>query len=75
MKTLDCENAGDGCACAAMSAQRSLISSYYLRTKVAELMHRAAAKSCPLDPMPTSVVLQVVDVLLPVISSLINLSF
>ena len=38
-------------------------------------MHRAAAKSCPLDPMPTSVVLQVLDVLLPVITSLINLSF
>ena len=34
MKTLDCKNAGDGCACAAMSAQRSLISSYYLRTRL-----------------------------------------
>ena len=38
-------------------------------------MHRAAAKSCPLDSMSTSVVLQVLDVLLPVITSLINLSF
>ena len=29
-------------------------------------------KSCPLDPAPTSVVLQVLDVLLPVITCMIN---
>ena len=32
-------------------------------------------KSCPLDPAPTSVVLQVLDVLLPVITCMINMSF
>ena len=48
---------------------------YCIQTSVAELTHRAAAKSCLLDPMPTSVVLKVIDVLLPVITSLINLSF
>ena len=32
-------------------------------------------KSCPLDPAPTSVVLQVLDVLLPVITCMINMLF
>ena len=32
------------------------------------------SKSCPLDPMPTSVVLEVLDVLLPVITNMNNLS-
>ena len=32
-------------------------------------------KSCPLDPAPTSVVPMVIDVLLPVITSMINMSF
>ena len=32
-------------------------------------------KSCPLDPAPTSVVLQVFDVLLPVVTRMINTSF
>ena len=32
-------------------------------------------KSCPSDPAPTSVVLQVLDVLLPVITCMINMSF
>ena len=42
--------------------------------QVSELINRAAKKSCPLDPMPTSVVLDVLDVLLPVITNMINLS-
>ena len=42
--------------------------------QVSELINRAAKKSCPLDPMPTSVVLDVMDVLLPVITNIINLS-
>ena len=45
------------------------------REQVSELIKKAAKKSCPLDPMPTSVVLEVLDVLLPVITNMINLSF
>ena len=43
--------------------------------QVAKLIRKAANKSRPLDPMPTSVVLQALDVLLPVITSMINISF
>ena len=43
--------------------------------QVSELIKKAAKKSCPLDAMPTSVVLEVLDVLLPVITNMINLSF
>ena len=43
--------------------------------QVSELIKKAAKKSCPLDPMPTLVVLEVLDVLLPVITKMINLSF
>ena len=43
--------------------------------QVSELIKRVAKKSCPLDPMPTSVVLEVLDVLLPEITNMINLSF
>ena len=43
--------------------------------QVSELIKKAAKKSCPLDPMPTSVVLEVLDALLPVITNMINLSF
>ena len=43
--------------------------------QVSELIKKAAKKSCPLDPMPTSVLLEVLDVLLPVITNMINLSF
>ena len=32
-------------------------------------------KPCPFDPAPTPVVLQVLDVLLPVITCMINVSF
>ena len=43
--------------------------------QVSELNNKAAKKSRPLDPMLTSVVLEVLDVLLPVITNMINLSF
>ena len=39
--------------------------------QVSELITKAAKKLCPLDPMPTSVVLEVLDV----ITNMINLSF
>ena len=42
--------------------------------QVSELIKKAAKKSCLLDPMPTLVVLDVLDVLLPVITNMINLS-
>ena len=42
--------------------------------QVSELIKKAAKKSCPLDSMPTSVVLEVLDVLLPVITNMVNLS-
>ena len=43
--------------------------------QVSSIIGKAAMKSCPLDPVPTSVVLQVLDVLLPVITGMINMSF
>ena len=43
--------------------------------QVADLIRSVTKTSCPLDPMPTSVVLEVIDVLLPVITNMINLSF
>ena len=43
--------------------------------QVSKLIKKAAKKLCPLDPIPTSVVLEVLDVLLPVIANMINLSF
>ena len=43
--------------------------------QVSLIIGKAAMKSCPLDPAPTSVVLQVLDVLLPVITCMINVSF
>ena len=46
-----------------------------VQEKVFELIKKAAKKSCPLDPMPTLVVLEVLDVLFPVITKMINLSF
>ena len=42
--------------------------------QVSELIKKAAKKSCLPDPMPTLVVLDVLDVLLPVITNMINLS-
>ena len=43
--------------------------------QVSELIKKPAKKPCSLDPVPTSVVLEVLDVLLPVITNMINLSF
>ncbi|PFX11846.1 RNA-directed DNA polymerase from mobile element jockey [Stylophora pistillata] len=43
--------------------------------QASELIKKAANKSYPLDPIPTSVVLEVLDVVLPVITNMINLSF
>ena len=39
-----------------------------------KLISRAVGKSCQLDPIPTPIVLKLLDVLLPVITKLINLS-
>ena len=43
--------------------------------QVSLIIGKAAMKSCPSDPAPTSVVLQVLDVLLPVITCMMNMSF
>ena len=43
--------------------------------QVRRLIDRAAKKSCQLDPVPTSIVVQSLDILLPVITRLVNLSF
>ena len=43
--------------------------------QVRMLISRAAGESCQLDPIPTPIVLKLLDVLLPVITKLINLSF
>ena len=43
--------------------------------QVRMLISRATGKSCQLDPIPTPIVLKLLDVLLPVITKLINLSF
>ena len=43
--------------------------------QVRMLISRAADKSCQLDAIPTPIVLKLLDVLLPVITKLINLSF
>ena len=41
---------------------------------VSALIRKSAKKSCPLDPMSTSLVVGCLDVLLPVISRIVNLS-
>ena len=43
--------------------------------QVSLIIGKAANKSCPLDSAPTSVVLQVLDVLLPIITCMINMSY
>ena len=43
--------------------------------QVSLIIGKAAMKPCPFNPAPTSVVLQVLDVLLPVITCMINVSF
>ena len=42
--------------------------------KVRALIARAAKKSCPLDPMPTTLVTQCLDELIPVLADMINTS-
>ena len=41
---------------------------------VRDLIRRAAKKSCPLDPMPTTLVTQCLDELIPVLADMINTS-
>ena len=43
--------------------------------QVRMLIDKAPQKSCQLDPVPTSIVVQSLDILLPVITKLVNLSF
>ena len=38
------------------------------------LIDKAPKKSCQLDPVPTSIVVQSLDILLPVITKLVNVS-
>lgn len=42
--------------------------------KVRKLINSSTNKSCNLDPMPTSLVIDCIDVLLPIITKMINLS-
>ena len=42
--------------------------------KVRKLMNSSTKKSCTLDPMPTSLVMDYIDLLLPIITKIINLS-
>ena len=51
------------------------LTSFSSQEQVQALIAKAPIKSCPLDPIPTSVFAQLVDVLLPAITSMINLSF
>ena len=41
---------------------------------VRELISKSSKKSCSLDPMPTSLVVECLDVLLPIITRMVNLS-
>ena len=41
---------------------------------VCALIQKSAKKTCPLDPMPTSLVVGCLDVLLPVITRIVNSS-
>ena len=43
--------------------------------QVSLIIRKASMKSFPLDPAPTSMVVQVLDVLLPVITCMVNMSF
>ena len=43
--------------------------------EVQKLIARSPIKSCPLDPVPSFVLVQLEDILLPVLTSMINLSF
>ena len=43
--------------------------------QVQELIVKAPIKSCPLDPIPSSILVQLMDVLLPALTTMTNLSF
>lgn len=43
-------------------------------TEVRKLIMRSAPKSCELDPIPTHILKQSIDVLLPIITTIINKS-
>lgn len=68
----DCACVVDECSCVVQSESPACatFSEFKLLShgQVAELVRRAAAKYCPLDLRPTSVVLQVHDLLLPVLT-------
>ena len=53
-----------------LSAFKSLSSE-----EMQELITRSPIKSYPLDPIPSSVLVQIEDILLPVLTSMVNLSF
>ena len=60
----------DPCECAEFPNFKTLT-----QYQVSLIIGKVAMKSCPLGPAPTSVVLQVLDVLLRVITCMINKSF
>ena len=60
----------DPCVCAKFPNFKTLT-----KDQVSLIIGKAAMKSCPLDPAPISVVLEVLDVPLPVITCMINTSF
>ena len=46
---------------------------YLTETEICALIESAAKKSCPLDPIPTRLLVSCVDVLVPVITKMVNL--
>ena len=60
----------DPCVCAEFPNFKTLT-----QDQVSLIVGKVAMKSCPLDPAPISVVLEVLDVPLPVITCMINMSF
>ena len=58
-------------------AVTSLFTSFKLVSEedVCALITKAPIKCCPVDPIPSSVLAQLLDVLIPVITTMINLSF
>ena len=57
-------------------ARRSVLLAFHplSEDEVLKLVRQSAKKSCPLDPAPTSLVVSCLDVLLPVITRIINCS-
>ena len=47
---------------------------YLTETEIRALIESVAKKSCPLDPIPTRLLVSCLDVLLPVITKMVNLS-